>query len=208
MMSLTRKCPHGYIRRRGYTRRNTGKYVRSVCIRSTSAHATKPMNHSKTMRRRLGSVLGTRKACPPGKIARKAYVRRLSSSIARKGFLKRTRTGKTIRVHPKVTSTFVPASCVKDTGKKGKLPEGAPKIGPLRKGELAKHGYSYKVSEATRQNALRKAIGEFGALSTYRKLDAVAKLTERTNPMAAKVFKHDRNWIQTQYAEAGKLRAF
>ncbi len=207
-MSLTRKCPSGYTRRRGYTRRNTGKYVRSLCIRSTSGHSTKPFNKSQTMKRRLGRVLGTRKACPPGQIARKAYVRRLSSMIAKRGFKKHTRTGKTIRIYPKVTSTFVPASCVKDLGKKGKLTEGAPKIGPLRKGELAKHGYSYKASESGRKDALRKAIGEFGALSTYRKLNAVAKLTERTNPTAAKVFKHDRDWIQTQYAEAGKLRAF
>jgi hypothetical protein len=166
------------------------------------------LNRTKTMNRRLGRVLGTRKACPPGQIARKAYVRRLSSIIAKRGFKKHTRAGKTIRVYPRATSTFVPASCVKDLGKKGKLPEGAPKIGPLRKGELSKHGYSYKASETGRKDALRKAIGEFGALSTYRKLDAVAKLTERTNPTAAKIFKHDRDWIQTQYAEAGKLRAF
>ncbi len=207
-MSLTRKCPSGYIRRRGYTRKNTGTHVRSVCIRSTSGHLRKPFNKSRTMKRRLGAVLGSRKSCPPGQIARKAYVRRMSSLIAKKGFNKHTRTGKTIRVYPRLTSTFVPASCVKDTGKKGKLPEGAPKIGPLRKGELSKHGYSYKASETSRKDALRKAIGEFGALSTYRKLDAVAKLTERTNPTAAKVFKLDRNWIESQYAEAGKLRAF
>lgn len=207
-MSQTRKCQSGYIRRRGYTRKNTGRYVHSSCIRKVSPHAIKPVNRSQTMKRRLGTVFGTRKVCPPGKIARKAYVRRLSSMIAKRGFKKHTRTGKTIRVYPRVTTTFIPASCVKDTGKKGKLPEGAPKIGPLRRGELSKHGYSYKASETSRKDALRKAIGEFGALSTYRKLNAVTKLTERTNPMASKVFKQDRNWIQTQYAEAGKLRAF
>jgi hypothetical protein len=195
-MNQTRKCPSGYIRRRGYTRKNTGKYVKSVCIRSTSGHSRKPTNFSKTMYRRLG----TRKSCPSGQISRKAYVRRMSSQVAKQGYVKRTRSGKTIRIHPRIKSTFVPASCVKDTGKKGKLPEGAPRIGPLRKGELTKYGYSYKAPEATRKNSIRKAIGEFGPLSTFRKLDAVAKLTERTNPKAAKIFKEDRNWIGTQYA--------
>ncbi len=207
-MSQTRKCAPGYIRRRGYTRKNTGTRVKSTCIRSTSPYSTKPNGYSRTMKRRLARFTGTRKSCPPGKISRVAYVRRISSQVASRGYTKKTKSGKTIRVRPKVKSTYVPASCVKNTGKKGKLPAGAPRIGPLRKGELAKHGYSYKAPEDTRKNALRKAIGEFGALNTYRKLDAVAKLTERTNPKAAAVFKHDRNWIQTQYAEAGKLRAF
>jgi hypothetical protein len=200
-MSQTRKCPRGYIRRRGYTRKNTGTYVKSACIRSTSGHLSNPY---KTMRRHLG----TRKSCPPGQISRKAYVRRISSQVARQGYLKRTRSGKTIRVRPHVKSTFVPASCVKDTGKKGKLAVGVKGIGPLRKGELSKHGYSYKAPEATRKDALRKAIGEFGPLSTYRKLNAVSKLTERTNPKASKIFKEDRNWIQRSYAEAGVVRAF
>ena len=207
-MSQTRKCAPGYIRRRGYTRKNTGTRVKSTCIRSTSPHANKPNGHSRTMRRRLKRFTGTRKSCPPGKISRAAYVRRISSQVASRGYTKKTKSGKTIRVRPKLKSTYVPSSCVKNTGKKGKLPAGAPRIGPLRKGELAKHGYSYKAPEDTRKTALRKAIGEFGALSTYRKLNAVAKLTERTNPKAAAVFKGDRNWIQTQYAEAGKLRAF
>jgi hypothetical protein len=84
-------------------------------------------------------------------------------------------------------------------GKPGKLPEGAPTIGPLKKGELKKHGYSYRLPELQRQVALTKAIQEFGALDTYRKLNAVTKLTQRTAPDAHKVFGKDRNWIRKTY---------
>lgn len=82
------------------------------------------------------------------------------------------------------------------------------RIGPLRKGLLTKFGYSTKAPEGTRKNALRKAIGAYGALSTYRKLNAVAKLTRKSNPKASHVYKDDREWLRSQYAEAGKLRAF
>ena len=209
MIFKSRKvCPPGYTRRKGYTRKNTGTRVKGVCVRSTSPHNYKPENRGKTMKRRIGALLGTRKRCGPGKIPRSAYVRRISSNVARKGFDKRTRSGKVIHIFPKVRSVFVPSTCITDLGKKGKLPEGAEKIGPLRKGELQKYGYSYKLPETQRREALRKAVGAFGPLSTYRKLDAVAKLSERTNPKAAQVFSADRNWIQQTYSDKGVLRAF
>lgn len=207
-----RKCPPGYVKRKSYTRKNTGKHVKGVCIRSTSGH----MNNFKAytqktkakMQERLARVLGTRKRCPPGQIARDAYVRKVSNTIAKQGYSKTTRSGKTITVFPKAKSVFVKATCVKDVGKVGKLPEGAPIIGPLRKGELKKHGYAYSLPEMVRRNALRRAVGEFGPLSTYRKLNAAAKLTVRENPSASKAFTSDRNWVHRTYSKNGVLRAF
>jgi hypothetical protein len=93
-------------------------------------------------------------------------------------------------------------------GKPGKLAAGAPAIGPLRKGELKKHGYSYKLPELQRQVALTKAVKEFGALGTYRKLNAVAKLTHTAAPNAHKIFSKDRNWIRKTYGVSGTLKAF
>jgi hypothetical protein len=204
----TRKCPDGYTRRKGYTRKNTGKYVKSACIRSTSKYRKPANNTRKRQAARLAAITGAKKSCPPGEIPRAAYVRRITSRVHKKGYTKKTKSGKTVKVYPKSKSIFVPASCVKDMGKPGKLPEGAPAIGPLRKGELRKHGYSYKLPELQRQVALTKAVNEFGALDTYRKLNAVAKLTQRTSPNAHKAFSKDRNWIRKTYGVSGTLKAF
>jgi hypothetical protein len=78
-------------------------------------------------------------------------------------------------------------------------------IGPLRKGELTKHGYSTFNQTAKRHSALRKAVKEFGALGVYRKLNAVSKLGVRTMPTVAKTFKRNRNWVRKTY---GPLKAF
>jgi hypothetical protein len=138
-------------------------------------------------------------------IARAAYVRRISSSIAKQGYLKHTKSGKTIKVFPKTRSIYVKASCTKDLGKPGK---GKNVIGPLRKGELSKYGYSYKLPESERRESLQKAVQVYGPLSTYRKLNAVAKLSTRTNPAASLAFSRDRNWIRNTYGANGQLKAF
>jgi hypothetical protein len=129
-------------------------------------------------------------------IERKGYRRKYSNSVRRKGFTVK-RSGTTYRVYPKVNSASVAPSCVKDTGKAG---PGIPKsIGPLRKGELAKYGYSFRESSEKRHEALNKAIKAYGALSVFRKLDAVYKLSENKLPHVAAVFKRDRNWVYSKY---------
>lgn len=206
---MNQGCPPGMTRRNGYTRKNTGTRVKSVCIRSTSKYRNPAKNTTRRQENRLGRFLGTTRACPPGEIARKAYVRRITSRVGKEGYSRKTKSGKTIRVYPKVKSILVKSSCVKDLGEPGKLPEGAPRIGPLRKGELKKYGYSYKLPEGQRRVALQRAIAKMGALNTYRKLNAVAKLSERSAPAASASFSADRNWIRATYAAAnGTLRAF
>ena len=210
-----RKCPPGYTHRKGYTRKNTGTRVKGVCIRSTSPYMNNPMEEAarrrRTMNARLrsrGRTAATRKRCPKGQIPRASYVRRFSSNVASQGYTKRVRSGKLVRIIPKRKSIFVESTCVKDLGKPGTLPEGAPKIGPLRKGELAKHGYSYKLPEGLRRVALQRAVREYGPLDTYRKLNAVSKLTVRTSPVASAAFAADRNWIRSKYAVGGEIKAF
>jgi Family of unknown function (DUF5771) len=206
-------CPPGMTRRKGYVRSNTGTIVRSVCIRSTSPYKN---NFKKTikskmarMRSRIASMTGTKKRCPPGQIMRSAYLRKISTPVAREGYIKKLASGKEVRVFPTSKSVLVPAGCIQDKGKKGKLPEGAPTIGPLRKGELRKFGYSYKLPEEQRHTALKRAIHSFGPLSTYRKLNAVSKYTVRSQPKASITFAADRNWIKNTYADkSGVLRAF
>jgi len=183
-------CPPNQIYRKSYTRKNTGKVVKSACVH-----------------RSLGLSRKEKKFCPPGKILRKSYIRKISKDVQLRGYTRTLKSGKVVSVHPKRKSVKVAAKCVKDMGKTGKLSKlskGAPIIGPLKKGELKKHGYSYKLPEAVRRQSLQRAIKEFGTLSTYRKLNAVAKLTSSTSPNASKTFSVDRNWIRKTYGLGGR----
>ena len=68
-------------------------------------------------------------------------------------------------------------------------------IGKLKKGELGKYGYSTKVNATRRHRALNKATRKYGALSVYRKLNALAVYTKNTSPKTSKTVKADRNYI-------------
>jgi len=81
----------------------------------------------------------------------------------------------------------------------GKKP--SPGIGPLRKGELAAFGYVNvsTLSEAKRHLALNKAVRAYGALSVFRKLNAVYVYTRYTAPVSSAIFKVDRDWVKEYY---------
>lgn len=151
------KCPSGYVKRKGYTRKNTGKHIKGICVRGTSKVASRR----------------SRKACPAGKAPRAGYTRHVTKA-----------NGSRQTVHVK-------SACVKETSKA--------KIGPLKKGELHRFGYSYKLPESIRHSSLRAAIKQLGALNVYRKLDAVAKLSATANPQSSRVFVIDRDWIRSNY---------
>jgi hypothetical protein len=197
-------CPEGYHKRASY-KSVKGRTVPTRCVRSTttkseSSKEFKRKTVAKQTRRLsaakeklLPSIRSlSRRACPPGMIERKEYARKYSTAILKKGFT--TKKGK--RFPHKINLTHVGPACVKDLGLPGK---GKQSIGPLRKGELSKYGYSMRETEETRHRALRKSIEEYGALGVYRKLDAVAKLTERTIPDASKIYSKDRNWIKQSF---------
>ena len=190
------ECPEGFHKRASYVTK-TGKKVIAACVRSTNS------SRSKT-RKIVPSIKSlSRRACPPGMIERKAYARRYSTAVLQQGFKKKSRSGKTIVVKPhKRNLTVVKRKCIKDTGLPGK---GEKKIGPLRKGELSRYGYTLKISEKERHKSLKKAVEKYGALGVYRKLDAVAKLTSRSVPEASKLFEKDRDWVKETY---GTLKQF
>ena len=181
-------CPPGTIYRKSY-RRKSGTSVKATCVKGTRRVNA---NMSRTM---------SRKSCPPGQIARSGYTRGYSSLVRKRGFTRKTKTGY-ITVHPKKQITRVHSTCVKDPK------SGTPRIGPLKQGELKKYGYRYKLPEPARRAALQRAISRKGALDTYRKLNAVAKLSTSVAPKASKVFSADRNWIRRTYSTNGKLHAF
>jgi len=76
-----------------------------------------------------------------------------------------------------------------------------PGIGPLRKGELAVFGYTNvaSLSQNRRHIALSKAVRAYGALSVFRKLNAVHVYTRYTAPVSSAIFKLDRDWIKEYY---------
>lgn len=132
--------------------------------------------------------------CPTGYILRKGYTRKYRNTIKQLGFTVRKKD-KVYTVHPKVNAVQVPSRCIPNRGLPGKGPVMG--IGKLRKGELIKYGYSYRLSDSARRKALLKAIERYGALGVYHKLDAVAKLSVRTAPDAARIFRLDSEWVRT-----------
>jgi hypothetical protein len=137
--------------------------------------------------------------CPSGYILRRGYTRKFKNSVKREGYTVR-RKGKLFTVRPKKNSAYVPPQCIKDRGLPGKGPKQGEGIGALRKGELIKYGYSYRLANSKRQGALKKAMKSYGPLSVYRKLNAVSKLSVRTAPDASTIFAKDRNWIRNNYS--------
>lgn len=206
-----RGCPDGYHKRNSYTSK-LGHRVPPRCVRATTVYANRAKNYKrKTLRKQANRIklyipsmkTLARKACPPGMIERKGYVRKYSTTVRQRGFTVRRANGRSYRVHPDDKAMTVGPSCVKNTGQPGK---GIPKtIGPLRKGELSKHGYSFRIGESSRHDALRLATQEYGPLGVFRKLDAVAKLTKKTVPEAAAIYRKDRDWVEKKF---GPLRAF
>lgn len=138
----------------------------------------------------------SRKNCPPGMIPRKSYTRKYSTAVRTRGFTVKRSSGREYRVFPKASNMHVNSKCVKNMGLSGKGPK---LFGTLRKGELAKHGYSFRRSESERHAALKKAVEDYGATGVFRKLDAVMKLTKRTSPKASSVFKRDQDWIHSKF---------
>jgi len=71
------------------------------------------------------------------------------------------------------------------------------RIGTLRKGTLM--GYHAKDTQRTRRATLRKVVRTVGALSAFRKLNAVAVYSKKRAPGTAKTFKRDRNWVRKTF---------
>lgn len=92
----------------------------------------------------------------------------------------------------------VPAKRVKDVGAPGKWSaKHGPGIGELKPGGLM--GYSPSQSKTARHTKLRKVVKSKGALSTFRKLNALATYTKRTAKSKSRTAKADRNWVKKTY---------
>jgi len=129
-------------------------------------------------------MVGRRTRCRRGTIRRVGYTRRIPRSSRR---------------------IYVPASCIPDVGAPGKgLASGEPGIGRLREGDLSRFGYDNvtTMSAGARHLALARAVRAYGALSLFRKLNAVYVYTRRSSPASSRIFKADRDWVRATYMTA------
>ncbi len=117
----------------------------------------------------------------------------------RRGTIRRSPYTRTTRKSGRI---YVPASCIPNVGNPGKgLRSGEPGIGSLREGELAQFGY-HDVAHKTvgqRHLALHRAVEKYGALSVFRKLNAVYIYTRNTAKASSRIFKADRDWVKAHY---------
>jgi hypothetical protein len=130
--------------------------------------------------------------CPTGYRKRKGYTRKFRSSIKQLGYTVR-RKGKLYTVHPKAGDITVSAKCIKihnSTVKHSKK---------LRKGELIRHGYQYRLSDLRREKALVKAVAAYGVDSVRATLVLAAKLSAKHAPDASKIFARDYHWVEQHY---------
>ena len=132
---------------------------------------------------KISNLLRGGKKCLPGQTLRKGHIATRKTKTLLGRLLKR---GTTYRVKPHCVGE-AQVVAMKD------------KIGPLKQGSLTDLGYSSSDWASTRRAALSKAIGKYGRLSTFRKLNAVATLTKNTSPSKSAIFKADRDWIKKTY---------
>ena len=131
-----------------------------------------------------------RRRCPDGYKLRASYTRKISNSVLKQGYRVRRGSNQYYIAKPAKQEVHVPAMCMKDTRRNTKG------VGKYRKGDLIKYGYSYRASDTSRHEALKKAEKAYGPLSLYHKLEAVAKLSGK-HPDIQQVFQADRDWVRS-----------
>lgn len=116
----------------------------------------------------------------------------------RKSYTRKAYTRKT-RAHVAATKVH-PTSCVRGYQGPGKG------IGTLKKGALARYGYGTSKTARSRHIALNAAVKHDGALTVYRRLNALATYTKRTAPTTSKAALADRAYVGEKhgYKAGGK----
>jgi hypothetical protein len=55
------------------------------------------------------------------------------------------------------------------------------------------------MNAEARRAALAKAVAAYGALTVFRKLNAISVYTRRTSPASSRIFLADRNYVRSKY---------
>lgn len=132
--------------------------------------------------------------CGGRTILRKGYTRKAHT---RRSFTRPTDT----RVHKTtVKASRVPAGRISDRGAPGRWADkNGEGIGKLKPGGLSKFGYTSRKRSDVRHRSLRRSVHSTGALKTFRRLNAVAIYTKRTDKDASRKYTADRNWVKKTF---------
>ena len=104
----------------------------------------------------------------------------------------------TRKSYTRKSGVHVRASKVRDMGAPGKWASlHGPGIGKLEEGTMM--GYTPSASKTSRHKAIRKSVKRHGALSTFRKLNALATYTKRTAKSKSRTARTDRNWVKKTF---------
>lgn len=152
------------------------------------------MQNNRNTRKRLG----LNQNCPTGYILRKPYYRTVKNT---RGYIAR-RGNKNVIIKPKAGRALVKATCVKNIAKQG-INYASPSnrlAAQLKRGELLRFGYQFRLPDENRHQALSAAIDAYGPLHVYHKLDAVSKVFGQKKPQAAMIFTADRDWVADNFS--------
>ncbi len=155
-------------------------------------------NRQQNSMRNTRKRLGLNQTCPTGYILRKPYYRTIKNT---RGYIAR-RGNKNVIIKPKAGRALVKAACVKNIAKQGINYASASNrlAAQLKRGELLRFGYQFRLPDENRHQALAAAIDAYGPLHVYHKLDAVAKVFAEKKPQAAIIFGLDRDWVADNFS--------
>ena len=189
-------CQPGFKKQRGYVRKD-GRRVPTRCVHSAT----------NTMKRRVGGGLlnafraPTRK-CPKGQVYRKGYTRKFHTKTRERGYLVQKKDGTRYKIFPKHKMATVKATCIKEKGRTVSPLDSSfkRKCEQLKRGEMARYNYQYRLPLTARRVAIKRAIQDTSPLIVQKRLSLAAKCSARIKPAASKVFKEDANYIRDTYA--------
>ena len=200
-------CPSGYRKQSSYTRKN-GKRFPTRCVHASA-------EKKKATRKVGGGIMSTvrkmTRKCPEGYVYRKAYTRRFHTKTRVKGFSVQRKDGIRYKIYPKQKAATVKASCIREKNtrrRKQITPASAPstplinraECNKLRRGEMFKYNYQYRLPLTARRLAIKKAVADQGPLRVHKKLLLASKCSKGVKPIASKIFGDDAKYISDTYA--------
>jgi hypothetical protein len=189
-------CSHGFRKQHGYTRKD-GKRIPTRCVHGESAPDKKKTHGGRLFFQ--SSV--TRRKCPSGYVYRKGYTRKFHTKTREKGYSVQKKDGTRYRIFPKTVKATVKSSCMrKKRASTASSSVSAAKCASLKRGELYKFGYQYRLATAARRDALKKAIQTYTPLGVYKRLKLASKCSKSIKPTASKIFEEDASQIRSNYA--------
>lgn len=191
-------CPKGFKKQQGYTRKD-GKRVPTRCVHS----ATNSIQRQKRVGGGLFSAFSTpTRKCPKGQVYRKGYTRKFHTKTRERGYVVQKKDGTRYKIFPKHKMATVKATCIKEKGRSTSLSDRSlkRKCEQLKRGEMARYNYQYRLPVTTRRLAIKRAIQDASPLIVQKRLALAAKCSAQVKPAASKVFKEDANYIRDTYA--------